>query len=253
MKRTIGLLLLAMVMCSPVLADTITFQNNVGMYDGCSDNYMRSDYYYRNYGAAETLKVGIDDGGSTTYQAMVKFTDLFGSAAYQVPATGQIIANAKLKVFVESVSNPSESYTLNTYALTLPVDMGTTNNSNAATGESCWYQRAKDVSDWGGGTHNGPVAGTDYTTTDAASVTFSLSGNGWVEWDVTAIVQKWYAGTLDIEGLLIAQPGSEVQYLAFTAEDGGGNAPALEITYTPEPTTMGLLAMGGLALLRRRK
>jgi hypothetical protein len=251
MKRTIGLLILVAVMCSPVLAETITFQNNVGAYDGGVDAGIRQEHIYYNYGASESVSTGWETEELISFY---RFDDMFGSAAYQLPATGMTITGAKLKLFVEGMDNPAESRTINASAMTLPIDMGTKTGSNADEGQVCWYFRACDVSNWGGDSHAGPVAGTDYTTTDAASSTFGFSGTGWVEWDVTAIAQAWYAGTLDNYGFVVRQADDTYnRRVNFTATEGGGNAPLLEITYTPEPTTMGLLAIGGLAFLKRRR
>ncbi|MDP6543459.1 MAG: discoidin domain-containing protein [Phycisphaerae bacterium] len=50
-------------------------------------------------------------------------------------------------------------------------------------------------------------------------------------------------------------PATEVRYVKFDVLDCEYSAPALREfeLYTPEPTTMSLLALGGLALLRRRR
>ncbi|MBN1943281.1 MAG: DNRLRE domain-containing protein [Phycisphaerae bacterium] len=255
MKRTIGLLMLVAIVCGPVWADTITFQNNVGTYDGGVDAGVRQEKPYYNYGGSATCGSGWEDQELITF---FRFDDMFGSAAYQLPA-GQTITSAKLKLFVEGMDNPSESRTFNASAMTVPVQMGTQNNYWASEGDVCYAYRA--FSDYtpgqwnaGAGSSSGPVANADYTTTDAASATFGFSGTGWVEWDVTEIVKKWYAGTLDNEGFIVRQADdTHNRRVNFTMEEGGGNAPALEITYVPEPATMSLLALGGLGVLIRRK
>ena len=56
-------------------------------------------------------------------------------------------------------------------------------------------------------------------------------------------------------GELVPADGSSDLTVAVTTTVFGGNAPALAPEYTtiPEPFTMGVLAVGGLAMLRRRR
>jgi hypothetical protein len=90
----------------------------------------------------------------------------------------------------------------------------------------------------------------------------SLGGNsslGWYTWDVTSGVQDWADGTLSNysllvkgdEGSIVVNPGYQV--LKFFASANSTAVPYLAVTYTPEPATIGLLGMGLLALLRKRK
>lgn len=81
---------------------------------------------------------------------------------------------------------------------------------------------------------------------------------GWYWFDVTDVVIDWLDGTATNNGLLIVpsnDSNDESNWTNFFFTPAGEtNAPKLEITYVPEPATMGLLSLGALgALLRRRK
>jgi len=78
-----------------------------------------------------------------------------------------------------------------------------------------------------------------------------------VMWDVTDLVQAWYDGAIANNGLEIRSSGTnQLHFLSSNEQAPGTFGPNLAITYgpVPEPATMALLAVGGLApLIRRRK
>lgn len=59
----------------------------------------------------------------------------------------------------------------------------------------------------------------------------------------------------DTDGLvtLMFKENSGGYLRGSTKEESIADAPTLQLTYTPEPATMGLLSIGGLALLRRKR
>lgn len=59
----------------------------------------------------------------------------------------------------------------------------------------------------------------------------------------------------DTDGLvtLLVRENEGGYIRASTKEESIEDAPMLQLTYTPEPATMGLLSIGGLALLRRKR
>jgi hypothetical protein len=99
--------------------------------------------------------------------------------------------------------------------------------------------------------------GVNYDWENLDTTTVTDTQDAWFWWDVTPAVVGWLNGSLANNGLLIVPKfqdsvTNKTTY-QFGAAGNGDIAPQLEITYTPEPATMGLLSIGGLALLRRKR
>jgi len=79
-----------------------------------------------------------------------------------------------------------------------------------------------------------------------------------VTWDVTNLVSEWYSGQSVNNGLMLMS-GDYNNLCFWSREHNDGThgigywAPALEVTLTPEPATLSLLALGGAAALIRRR
>jgi hypothetical protein len=108
---------------------------------------------------------------------------------------------------------------------------------------------------WGWG-NTGPDGSINQTATDSVYV----GGTGDYSWDITSLVDDWLLGGTPNYGLWWASfcvtpgnPTSPESKMVAAASEAGALGPRLEINYTPEPATMVLLAMGGLAVLHRRK
>jgi hypothetical protein len=145
--------------------------------------------------------------------------------------------------------------TVNVYAMTTEIpDMGGNTGGQAAAGEVCWNYLEYDTVSWSG---NGPVAGTEYTTTHGASATIADGSVATtIKWNVTDIVQDWSNGMANYGFILRGDDwaGDDNRHGFFSNDCGTNDLPYLKVTYTPEPATMTLLLSGGgLALLRRKK
>jgi hypothetical protein len=58
---------------------------------------------------------------------------------------------------------------------------------------------------------------------------------GWVSWDVTALVQGWWQGTIDNNGLALTGPSGGENWRTFNTRENGSNRPVLSIVYTTPP------------------
>lgn len=109
----------------------------------------------------------------------------------------------------------------------------------------------------------------DYTTTNSTSVTLISSGSHpdperkYIV-DITDIARDWY--TEGNQGLAMVMtnatwPHNDAPYLRDSdknttwdnKENGGERCTEFIVTYVPEPATIGLLAIGGIAALMRRR
>jgi hypothetical protein len=83
----------------------------------------------------------------------------------------------------------------------------------------------------------------------------TIDGTGkWINFDITAQVQAWIANPSSNHGLLIVQPTivppSGPAVAASYSSSEGANVPFVQV---PEPTSLALIASGGLLLMRRRR
>lgn len=155
---------------------------------------------------------------------------------------------------------------------------GTGQGYARVNGDSTWdyafyNSNPAQATTWAGGQHGGNFApinsGTLTITNGAANSSYSfLSTTGLV-----ADVQSWLdspstnfgwmlksdtgitstGATVDLESTPTSFLGFYSREGAISVTGSAANAPTLTITYTPEPTSLALVGLSGLVLLRRRK
>lgn len=100
--------------------------------------------------------------------------------------------------------------------------------------------------------------GTRPTVGASALGTTAVSGlNQWVDFDITSLVQDWLSGAQTQYGLLITaaapvlDPDSGNAIALVFESASNQHRPLLELTLVPEPATLTLLTLAGLAVARR--
>jgi len=76
---------------------------------------------------------------------------------------------------------------------------------------------------------------------------------GWGSVDVTDWVQAWFADPGANHGLLLASNAGELELYSSDYNDDTSLRPYLEVEYVPEPAGLGLIVLGAIGLLRRRR
>jgi hypothetical protein len=86
----------------------------------------------------------------------------------------------------------------------------------------------------------------------AASLTATAETPAWLLWDVTSLVSSWIDASSANNGVVIATEDGAIVFWTSEHEVNPALRPYLQINYTPEPSMLSMLALGGLAVLRRR-
>jgi hypothetical protein len=114
--------------------------------------------------------------------------------------------------------------------------------------------------DWAGNAQAGPWNGgsaTDFRTTALADLIASETmGSGMTTtWDLTPLAQKWASGLWENDGFALSTLNAVGNTSGYQIDTSGTVERGLFLDYTPipEPANLSLLALGGLAVLRRRR
>lgn len=221
------------------------------------------------------LVVGPEWG--TMHAALIGVADLFNLLPESTIAGREDILSATLRI---RQRGPTGGEVLGVYRVTTPwlVQAAGSNETTAnalyalPVGAENRYWAADVGKDPGVDTEGNPTydnfigfSALDYTTEDSQSFTIvDTTARVGYDVDITEIVRDWYdEGN---HGLCVLFENdywsnsnapyfndSESNSSWYNLEDGSSPAVEFIITYMPEPTTMGLLAIGGIAALIRRK
>ncbi|HSV14489.1 MAG TPA: DNRLRE domain-containing protein, partial [Tepidisphaeraceae bacterium] len=211
-----------------------SFQQGVNGYAAAHDTEIRQDSTSSTFGSTTPLVVDQDDNtatGNQPVQALVRFDNIIGSGAGQVPAGAKILS-AKLNIHTGSTTNDNTGGSVELHRML-----------------SSWDEN----STWGGSFGGN---GVDANNVDASSsADFTLIPNeldNAALFDVTDTVQAWTNGATNFGWSLLA---NSTDGWRFDSSEFGtlADRPSLQITYAvPEPSAIGLAITGILLLGRRR-
>lgn len=201
------------------ITETLTFRQGLDGYVGTSDTYLDNTDPNNAHGSEATIV----NGGNSGRLGLVRFDDIFGGGANQVP-------------LVPSLTIDSATLFLNAVA-------GNAGTTNVESVQGAWDESS---------TRSGVI--NALTRTDIGDFFPNIGQNSI---DVTAVVQDWADGTLANDGFAFFRSGPPDQEFAsseYTADPT--LRPTLEVTFTyiPEPGAAGLLGLGcALIGVRRRR
>jgi hypothetical protein len=191
---------------------TLLFQDGSNGYLGTQDTQLRSDAATTSFDSATRLVIDLDDSsasGSQPSQGLIRFDQIFGSAANQVPA-GATITSATLTIRTGSADGDSSSSTSSLYRM---------------------------IADWSeSSTWNSLSGGITANGTEAASVadgTIKPSTIGSpVSFNVTATVQAWASNPSTNRGWALISGGTNGWRINSSESTTVESRPSLSITYT---------------------
>lgn len=190
---------------------TSVFQQGLNGYAAAHDTHLRLDSPSATFNAAARLSVDLDDGsasGQQPVQSLLRFDQLFGGGAGQVPA-GSPIVSATLSIRTGSEDGDSSSSTSSLYRMI-----------------SAWSHGATWDSMIGGISANGTEAAS---VADATAVPNTIGGT--VNFNVTSSVQAWSNNPSSNQGWAILPGGTNGWW--FNSSDAATVSlrPSLSITY----------------------
>ena len=256
----VGLAILGLVAgTSP--ADIISFQQGadnalVTNYQGTDDNGIHAGSRVdQNAGTYHVGPVGKSPWGGDPSRGLMRF-DLSAMAGLYLD-----INSITLKLYANKYYKTGVSI----YAIK-PANAAWVEGSvqwAVETGSSCWNYKAYDTSDWAGSAGLG-TPDTDYdsvplatfdTLNNGAGGMISIALTGHAGLTLKDLIDHWSGDQANNAGLLLkADDESSGSAMLASSEVLFGAAPELVIDYVvPDPATLGLLCLGGLAMLRRRR
>lgn len=191
---------------TPYQPPTITkqFRQGIGTAGTTDDAQLTADQPNNNSGAATFVKV---DGLSPHSHAVIKYPDVFGTGADQVPLGAQIVS-ATLTVNCYNAGN-----TLTAYRLL----------EDWTETHATWNRRTNGVN-WGNPGADGTIS------RDTAGINWDCLTIGVKTFDLTAIVQQWSAGVPNF-GVVVRETGNDGVEWYSSEHTTLTNRPLLTVTY----------------------
>jgi len=229
-------------------ADVMTIQ-------GADDTWLNQDEYAKNYGGDTSLHVrrDVDPTEDDDRTSLVRFN------LSSIPENA-VINSAKLSLYYydEWYMTSSDYLDVSVFPLKASWDEGVGGSGGDIRSGASWQYRyaLPNNATW---QVNGARGSNDRAAADAV-VTLDDTVGRWVDWqsaNLTQTVAKWYVGTLTNNGWAMdyTRASDDEDGVIFWSgeEDSWGPKLTVEYTIIPEPVTLSLIAIGGVALLRRRR
>ncbi len=189
---------------------SVRVSENAHSLTAVADTFIDNSSVDVNHGASGTLTVD-KSGGNIGHQRPLLLFDVSNFPA------GTTIEHATLNLEALSLTG---GFDVSVYQLLEAWDEGT---GDGSSGTANWNERQAGV-DWG--THGGSFDGNVIDTYTATAV-------GTHTWDVTSIVQQWYAGTADNHGLILGSGESGIESVVYASREGTV-APLLQVYFSIE-------------------
>lgn len=260
-------------------ASVVTLQQGVNDYTGQSAGPLMENYATLAHGNATALEVGSWGGraGQTRLRTLIRF-DLSSLADQNI--TGASLKLTLVSTVAGTVDSPTPwSATFNLYRISDANAAWVAGNTNAnypgSAGLATWGylsvpsgEGTDPAQGTGGvawaGSAGLTTAGVDYVATPVASVTVSSSDSAGTVYTLTftdvSFLNDWAANPAANAGFVLVADSLEASSRQAATFASGNNAtvssrPVLEITSSPipEPAALGMLGMGGLAVMLRRR
>jgi hypothetical protein len=244
----------------PALADTLVLQNGLNGYAGTTDAWLDESRSHYNFGSTQSFEMKYSDGVSDT--TVLKFDNI-----NSLIGPGKTITSATLKLYYIASDGMVSNNSLEIVAYQLNAGKSWYENIyDGVTGYGVnWRYRDNNQSlAWSGPVYGGWNDSTDIGNGVAWIKPTGGSGQGyepgsWALWNVTNSVRSWYAGA-ENNGFLMAAVqlygNGSIAGGVFSSRNNTSSyplyRPILEINFTPEPATLSLAVLGGLAVIRRR-
>ena len=185
------------------------------------DTYIRTTAPGLNYGNSTSLIVDRSGGSYGDQRALLQF-DLSA-----IPA-GATITSATLKM---QATQNGGAFNINVYQVTQAWVEGSGNGTADAAN---WNERSPGT--------NWSTAGGSFNTTPVA--TLNTGAVGQHSWDLTTLVQSWFAGTTANNGILLGSQDLGTTTITYDSSEGA-TPPRLDINYVPPANVAPVITSNG--------